>query len=44
MGGVIIPKVDIRLSAYQWEGHQDIRLSGGAEPLPDLLMPFPLVP
>jgi hypothetical protein len=27
---VIIPKVDIRLSAYQWEEYQDIRLSGEA--------------
>ena len=38
MGGVIIPKVDIRLSAYQWEEYQDIRLSGEAEPLPDPLI------
>jgi len=44
---VIIPKVDIRLSAYQWEEYQDIRLSGEAgSPTwsPDFLMLFPLVP
>ena len=32
MGGLIILTVDIRLSAYQWEGHLDIRLSGEAGP------------
>ena len=35
MGKVIIPKVDIRLSGYQWEEYQDIRLSGEAKPLSD---------
>jgi hypothetical protein len=38
MDVVIIPKVDIRISAYQWEKYQDIRLSDKAGPLPDPLL------
>jgi len=36
--GLIIPKVDIRLSEHQWEEHQDIRLSGGGATQPDFLI------